>query len=216
MKFFKDYFTKKNLCQNRKNNEKNNKLRSIICSIYLCYYTRLSDNIYRINFEKRLRKVLLQLINNEKIEEKKQNIIDLIKNKDLKDEILSRPEEKIEYNFSDFIKIEQNYLINQIKLEKGIGINYLLKDNLFNMVVAINTNIRFIIIGNPGTSKSLSAQLIYKSMKGEFSENKFFQLYPRVIQTYFKGSHLTQPEDIEKLFLQAQNKLEYYKDQNLE
>jgi len=35
--------------------------------------------------------------------------------------------------------------------------------------------IPLIIIGKPGSGKNLSAQLIYKSMKGIYSENKFFK-----------------------------------------
>ena len=56
------------------------------------------------------------------------------------------------------------------------------------------------IIGKPGTGKSLSAQLIYKSTRGKYSNNKFFQEFPRIIQIYFIISESTQPEDLIKLF----------------
>ena len=65
MKFFQKYFIIKNENENRDNNEKNNKLRSIICSIYICYYIRLSNLKMRIYFECELKYILLKLINNE-------------------------------------------------------------------------------------------------------------------------------------------------------
>ena len=48
-------------------------------------------------------------------------------------------------------------------------------------------------------------------MRGKYSKNKFFQQYPQLIQTYFQGSESTQPEDVERLFRKAENKIESYK-----
>ena len=217
VEFFMEYFTKKNKFEDRPNNIKNNKIRSIICSIFLCYYIRLTESKIRTNFDVNLRPILLQLINNKKIEEKGGNILDQIINEEFKKEILSRPEEKIGINFSDFIKVEEDYLINQIELEKGIGKNTLLKENVFLSFVSVVTNIPLIIIGKPGCGKSLSAQLIKNSMRGKYSNKKFFKLFPRIIQTYFQGADTTIPEDVENLFKKANDKLKYYKDHpNLE
>ena len=211
VEFFKEYFTKKNKYLKRSNDEKNNKIRSIICSLYLCYYIRLTNPTIRFNFDVSLRPILLELINNKKIEETGANIIEQIINENFKNEIKSRhDEQKIEKNFSDFIKVEQDYLIDQIELEKGIGKNTLLKENVFLSFVSVVTNIPLIIVGKPGCGKSLSAQLIKNSMKGKYSNNKFFKLFPRIIQTYFQGSDSTLPQDVENLFKKANDKLKYY------
>ena len=217
VEFFMSYFNKKNQYENiNNNNEKNNKLRSIICSIYLCYYIRLTDEKKRDNFENILRPYFLDLVNDGiKNEEISGNLINDIKNKEFYDEILGRPKESIT-SFSDFLKIEQNYLINQVELDKGIGKNSLLKENLFLLFVSVITNIPLIIIGKPGSGKSLSAQLIIKSMKGKYSSNKFFQLFPEIIHTYFQGSKGTTPDDVLELFSQAEKKLTYYKYNKLE
>ena len=120
MEFFQKYFTIKNEKEERENNEKNNKLRSIICSIYICYYIRLTNDTIRENFDFELRYTLLKLINNDaNIDKIGSNLIEQIKNQDLKKEISNRPENKIN-NFSDFLRIEQDYLIDQIELDKGI------------------------------------------------------------------------------------------------
>ena len=112
--------------------------------------------------------------------------------------------------FSDFLRLEEEFLINLIELDKGIGKNNLLKENLFLLFLSVVTSIPLIIIGKPGTGKSLSSQLIYKSMKGKYSKEKFFRKYPRIIQTYFQGSESTVPEDITKLFEMAENKYNYF------
>jgi len=52
-------------------------------------------------------------------------------------------------------------------------------------------------------------------MKGKYSKNKFFQLFPPIIQTYFQGSESTQPEDVESLFFKAKKKLDFFKNKNM-
>ena len=213
VEFFKTYFSIKNEFERVINNTKNNKLRSIICTIYLCYYIRLTDEEKRQNFEAILRPLLLKLINNNEqniSEGKEDSLLDQISNEELKKEIVLRSE-KIVKNFSDFLKIEQDYLIDRIEdLDKGIGKNSLLKENVFLLFVSILTNIPLIIIGKPGTGKSLSAQIIKKSMKGKYSRNKFFTKFKKIIQTYFQGSESTIPADVENLFEKSAKKLQFY------
>ena len=48
-------------------------------------------------------------------------------------------------------------------------------------------------------------------MRGKYSKNKFFQQFRPIIQAYFQGSESTQPEDVERLFRKAKNKIESYK-----
>ena len=48
-------------------------------------------------------------------------------------------------------------------------------------------------------------------MKGKYSKDKFFREFPQIILTYFQGSESTKPEDIDKLFEIAENKLNFYK-----
>jgi len=63
--FFKDYFKKKDeyLGIQPENKEKLYKIKSIICSIYLCYYIRLTDDSKRAQFDVQLRPILLKLVN---------------------------------------------------------------------------------------------------------------------------------------------------------
>jgi hypothetical protein len=81
---------------------------------------RLTTQKLRINFENALKPILLKLVNNEaNIDEKGKTLMEQIKIQDLKNEIEKRSEGIIN-NFSDFLRIEQDYLIDQIELDKGI------------------------------------------------------------------------------------------------
>ena len=207
MEFFQKYFTIKNEIEERDNNEKNNKIRSIICSVYICYYTQLKSPEIRFEFENALRPILIKLINNDiNRDERGGTLLEQIKNQNVKNEIEIRPE--------DFLRIEQDYLIEQIEIDKGIGKNSLLKENLFLLFLSVITNIPLITIGKPGTGKSLSAQLIYNSMRGKYSKNKFFKHFPQIIQIYFQGSESTQPKDVEILFEKVKSKFKAFKDKN--
>ena len=204
VKFFENYFVVKGGYLEKINDQKNNKLRSIICSIYFCYYIKLSD-IKRNLFENELRETLLKLINNKKKTNKKNiKLIDAIENKELKDELKSNSE--IIIHFSDFIKNEEDFLTNQIELNEGIGKNSLLKENIFLIFTSIYTHIPLIIVGNTCSSKSLSAHLIFNVMRGKYSNNLFFKQFPEVIQTYFQGSENTSDKDVEEVFRIAEEK----------
>ena len=93
-------------------------------------------------------------------------------------DILNNILEKYDRNFKDFLEIpnkEENFIAECIDLEKGICKNKALLDNIFALFAAINTKVPIFIVGKPGCSKSLSVQLISKSMKGEDSE-KFLSM----------------------------------------
>ena len=218
VEFFQDYFLKKNNQTKSKISDETKKLykiKSIICSIYLCYYIRLIDDEKRGRFNNELQKILIKIVNfyseekNDEDDKIKNNLFDKIKYKKLKEEkdIIGSNIEQ----FSDLLKIEEEFLLSKVELNKGIGKNELLKENLFLLFLSVVTKIPLTIVGKPGTGKSLSAQLIYNSMRGEYSKNEFFQKYPPIIQIYFQGSESTTPEDITELFEKAEGLYENYK-----
>ena len=217
VEFFQVYFINKS---NKKINSINSiddktrklyKIKSIICSIYLCYYIRLINEEIRGKFDAELQRTILKIVNvysfEKAVEEDKNNLFDKIKNKELKDELSDK---NIEH-FSDLLRIEEEFLLKQIELDVGIGKNESLKENLFLLFLSVVTKIPLIIVGKPGTGKSLSAQLIYNSMRGIYSKNEFFKKYPSIVQIYFQGSESTEPEDVSEVFKKAENLYENYK-----
>ena len=191
-KFFQNYYENKKIVLNEndiQNDQTIIKKKSIILSLYTCYYLKISDNRLRSQF------------NNQ------------IKNKDNDpNDIMTSyiPEkDKIEKNFqfSSILESEEKFILSQIDLENGIAENRPLRDNLFLLFVSINLNIPIFIIGKPGCSKTLSVNLIDRAMTGKYSKKKFFRKYPALFKTWFQGTDTTTPQEVENLFITAENKV---------
>ena len=218
--------------------EKNklNQIKSLIVTTYLCYYIRLVNQTKRTNFESKLAPNLTELANyylikkgkneikdNNKCENKEKNNNEKQNNacnnnplgiiwKPLLDDYKNFNYGGDNQHFSVFFGNECDYIIDNINLDKGIAKNRILKENIFLQFIAITANIPLIIIGKPGSSKSLSFQQLKKSMRGKYSEKNFFKQYPQLLVTYFQGSESTLAEDIDNLFEIGKKKLENNKD----
>jgi hypothetical protein len=113
--------------------------------------------------------------------------------------------------FSSILELEERFILNEIKLENGIAENRPLRDNVFLLFVSINLNIPIFLIGKPGSSKTLSVNLIDKAMIGKFSNNNFFRKYPKIFKIWFQGSETTSTKDVESLFKNAEQRSESVK-----
>ena len=60
-----------------------------------------------------------------------------------------------------------------------------------------------ILTGPPGSSKTLSARLVYKNMKGSESKSDLFKKKPRLIIVSYQCSELSTSEGIKKVFDRA-------------
>lgn len=215
--FLNEYYVHKN--KNKSENKQISKILSIIISIYLCYYIRLIDKKTRDNFNNQLGDLFVELVNyQEKPNEENSNKGLLFRlnetfSKYLQNEMKEYAISSFE-NFSEILTIEQKFLLTNIEIDKGIGKNKLLRENIFLLFVCLITRIPLIIIGKPGSGKSLSVQLMLKSMRGKFSKSDFFQNFPSLIQSYFQGSDSTTPEDVQNIFKIAEEKFKYIKTSN--
>ena len=217
--FLINYFEKKKKLEpTRSGTEESRMLKSIIISIYLCYYIRLVDERSRTNFDIELKEPLKKLVNcnlpKKNISEIKEK--DIIYDGPLRNDLMNNYKigDFEQFYFSNILYCEEDFILSNINLEKGIGKNKSLKENIFLLFTALVTNIPLIIIGKPGSSKSLSAKLINKEMTGKNSEKPFFKLYPQIIQSYFQGSDSTTPEEVEGIFKIAEMKLNGLKKNN--
>ena len=150
------------------------KLYSINLSIYLGYYLRLTD----IKGEEGLRKILFEKLNKIFIEKSKVDFLYI-------------PEK------------EENFIADNVELQKGIAKNRALLENLFSIFIAVNTKIPIFIIGKPGCSKSLSVQLINNAMKGSSSNNPFFRKYPKMYVSTYQGALNSTSEGVKEVFDKA-------------
>jgi len=113
----------------------------------------------------------------------------------------------VSFNFEEFPKKIQNIIANAVELDKGIAKNKALLENLFSIFVCLNTKIPLFIIGKPGCSKSLSAQLIFKSMNGNTSSHEFFKTFPKVYTRSYQGSDTSNSKGILNIFKKARDAL---------
>ena len=194
--FFLDYLKKKketyierNLPEDNNNKihystltDKEIKLYSINLSVYLGYYLRLNEDVNNNSDDnqkgKGLRRILYEKLN----------------------EIFMQESQK------DFLlvpELEENFIADNVELEKGIAKNRALLENLFSLFVAINTKVPIFILGKPGCSKSLSVQLINNSMKGVSSSNLFFKKYPKMYVSTYQGSLNSTSEGVKAIFDKA-------------
>eukprot|EP00833_Pecoramyces_ruminatium_P010375 jgi/Orpsp1_1/1184407/evm.model.c7180000089405.2 len=109
------------------------------------------------------------------------------------------------FNFEKFPKVIQEIIADAVDLDVGIAKNRPLLENLMAIFVCINVKIPLFIVGKPGCSKSLSCQLIFKSMKGKNSANKFFKEYLKVYTKSYQGSLTSNSEGVLKIFESARN-----------
>ena len=112
------------------------------------------------------------------------------------------------FNNGDFLKVpilEQNYLINNLQIEKGISKNQFLKENLFILFVCIINKKKLITIGNTGTSKSLAIKILQSSMKGPLSKSFLLKQYPELLILKIQGTTTTSSQNIIDIFERAKH-----------
>ena len=122
-------------------------------------------------------------------------------------------------NYADFLDIplkEEKFIAESIALEKGIAKNKALLDNIFALFVTINTKVPIFIVGKPGCSKSLSVQLINKSMRGGASKNYLFKNLPEIIMSCYQGSMGSTSKGVKSVFKKARNILKNIKNQQIQ
>ena len=130
-------------------------------------------------------------------------------NKDYREELTSQMNKIFGFDFEEIPLREQKYIVDNIEMKEGIAKNRALLENIFSLFVCINAKVPLFIVGKPGCSKSLSVQLLYKSMKGEdYSDNKLFNNLPKLMLTPFQGSLSSTSEGVQKVFKIARKNLE--------
>ncbi len=109
--------------------------------------------------------------------------------------------------FSTVFQEELDWFTKQFRLPKGIAETVALKQNILATVVACANKIPLIIVGEPGTSKTLSFNLTIDNLKGKESINTFFKnncrLFPSLHPFFYQCSQRSTSEDIERIFALA-------------
>ena len=104
--------------------------------------------------------------------------------------------------FSD----ELDWYIEQVELPTGIAKTRALKENLFATIICAVTHTPLIIVGAPGSSKTLSFNLAIANLKGQESKNKSFRVFPSLDPQIYQCSRRTTSNEIETVFSRAINR----------
>ena len=107
-----------------------------------------------------------------------------------------------------YIQQEQQAYIKEMKfIGKGIAMNFSLRENVFVLLVCILTKIPVVLIGKPGSSKTLAISLIISHLRGRDSQSYFFKKLPEVVVISFQGSESSTSDGIKKVFKKAEDML---------
>ena len=114
-----------------------------------------------------------------------------------------------EVNFSQAFRMELEWFTNKMELPPGIAKTQALMENLFAIVVCTVTHTPLIIVGAPGSSKTLSFNLAITNLKGSESKMDFFRevkLFPSLDPHFYQCSRRTTSNEINTVFLRAINR----------
>ena len=161
--------------------------RSCVLALVVCYHASLQDP--------HTRKAYRNLI------ERKIPISEKFLNDSSKDWI-----------YIEILKIE-NVFLDEIELNKNIGRNNALLENVFMMTICVELRIPLFLVGKPGSSKSLAKTIVANAMQGKNSKSELYKNLKEAYFVNFQCSPLTTPEMIVKAFKEAAN---FQKGKNLE
>lgn len=114
-----------------------------------------------------------------------------------------------EISFQDAFNQELNYYSDSIDLPPGIARTQALKENIFATIVCTVTRIPLIIVGAPGSSKTLSFNIVVSNLKGRESKKELFRMstiFPSLDPHYYQCSKRTTSTEVTTVFLRAHNR----------
>ena len=111
--------------------------------------------------------------------------------------------------FSEAFKDELEYFCQSIELPPGIAKTQALKENLFATIVCTVTHTPLVIVGAPGSSKTLSFNLAIDNLKGPESKRALFrktEIFTSLDPHFYQCSRQTTSNEIQTVFSHAINR----------
>jgi len=101
----------------------------------------------------------------------------------------------------EVVTIEQMDYVRRLKApDEQIALNNALIEYVFGCLVCLLNKIPVLLIGNPGSSKSLSMRLIQSNLRGKGSPSEFCRQFPELNVLYFQGSESSTSKGVEQIF----------------
>ena len=119
--------------------------------------------------------------------------------------------------FSKTLNKYVDEFIKRVKIPPGIAETNALKENLFATLICTMSKIPLIIVGAPGTSKTLSFNLTISNVKGGESPREYFRnaKFPALEPHYYQCSRRSTSNEIENVFKIAIKRQETHDEANL-
>lgn len=113
---------------------------------------------------------------------------------------------------------ELEFFIKKVELPKGIAHTLALKENLFATIICTVTQTPLIIVGAPGSSKTLSFNQAIANLKGQESKMEFFRntkFFRSLDPHHYQCSRRTTSNEIQIVFSRAINRQRSHREFNL-
>ena len=112
-------------------------------------------------------------------------------------------------SFSKSFQKELDWYIDHVDLPEGIAKTQALKENLFATIICTMTHTPLIIVGCPGSSKSLSFNLALANLKGQESKMLVFRdtdIFRSLDPQFYQCSRRTTSNELQTVFSRAINR----------
>ena len=114
-----------------------------------------------------------------------------------------------EITFSQAYQRELRWFIHHVKLPGGIAKTNALMENVFAIIACAVTHTPLIIVGPPGSSKTLSFSIASANLKGKESKVETFRetdIFKSLDSHFYQCSRRTTSNEVERVFLRAINR----------
>ena len=114
-----------------------------------------------------------------------------------------------EVTFLNAFQNELTYYTDNIDLPDGIAKTQALKENIFATIVCTVTRIPLVIVGPPGSSKTLSFNIVTSNLKGQESKRELFRksnVFLSLDPHHYQCSKRTTSTEVEAVFMKAINR----------
>ena len=116
--------------------------------------------------------------------------------------------------FSEALRDELDWLVSETTLPDGVAQTEALKENLYATVVCTMTRTPLIIVGAPGSSKTLSFKITVSNLQGLESTNETFRneaVFHALEPTIYQCSRRSTSTEIEGIFAKAITSQKFFK-----
>ncbi|CAM9145735.1 unnamed protein product, partial [Ectocarpus fasciculatus] len=94
-------------------------------------------------------------------------------------------------------------LMKQTLLDSGIANTRGLQENIFMIVVCCLAGVPLMIVGPPGSSKTLAVTIVAENARGEYSQSRFYRAAPQLIPFRYQCSRSSTSHQIKAVFDRA-------------